>query len=291
MKRVLITGADSFVGKKFAQYSSHGHTEEICLIKNKAGDIDFTGFDTVLHVAAIVHQSARIAEKEYFRINRDLCLSVARKAKESGIRQFVFMSTVKVYGDYDLETGPWTETTECRPTDPYGRSKYEAEIELKKLEDSNFSVSIIRTPLIYGKDTRANMLRIMKLVDRWSVLPFGNINNKRSFTFAKNLIGFIDRVIDQRASGVFIAMDSESLSTTQLVELIAKYLGKKIRLIHLPGFIVAAGKRLVPRLFERLFDSFEMENSHTLHQLDYYPSYTAEEGISEMVQAYVEDKR
>jgi nucleoside-diphosphate-sugar epimerase len=130
----------------------------------------------------------------------------------------------------------------------------------------------------------------MKLVDRMRILPFGNVNNKRCFTYTKNLIGFIDRIIEKRTSGVFIAMNSKPLSTTELVKLIAKYLDKKITLFNIPLPLINLGKKIIPRIFDRLYGSFEMGNSQTLKQLDFVPQYSNEEGIKEMVTAYIEKK-
>lgn len=290
MPKVLITGANSFVGKNFIQHSIFPGSAEVSLMENQPEDIDFKSFDTVLHLAAIVHQSKQILKTEYFRVNRDLSIEVAKAAKENGVRQFVFLSTVKVYGEFNPDSGPWTENSECHPDDPYGKSKYEAEIELRKLEDENFIISVIRTPLVYGKEVKANMLSIMKLIDRFKILPFKKINNKRSFTYAKNLIDFIDRIIEKRASGIFIAMDSEPLSTTQLVEYIARYLNKKIILIKIPRAFIKLGEKLIPKIFDRLYGSFEMENSKTLQTLDFSPKYSSEEGIREMCLAYLENK-
>jgi len=291
MAKVLITGAESFVGTNYIKYSQNKEVDEISLIENKPEEIDFSSYDTIIHLAAIVHQSRKIPDSEYYRVNRDIAIDVAKRAKESGVKQFIFLSTVKVYGDFNPESGPWTETSECHPEDPYGKSKYEAEIELEKLEDENFTVSIIRTPLVYGKDVRANMLSIMKLVDKLLILPFGKVQNKRSFTYVKNLVGFIDRIIEKRASGVFLAMDSEPLSTTDLVKLIAKYLDKKRILIRIPKFLTGMSKNFIPNIFERLYGSFEMENSITLNKLDFKPEYSSEEGIKEMVTVYLDNKK
>ncbi|MBA7576255.1 N-acetyl-alpha-D-glucosaminyl-diphospho-ditrans,octacis-undecaprenol 4-epimerase [subsurface metagenome] len=290
MTKVLITGADSFVGTNYIKYSQNKEVDEISLIDNQPEEIDFSSYDVILHLVAIVHQLKTISEEEYFKVNKGLCLRTAEEAKKAGVKQFVFLSTVKVYGEFNPESGPWTENSKCYPEDPYGKSKYEAETELRKLEDNDFTVSTIRTPLVYGKDVRANMLSIMKLVDRIRILPFGNVNNKRSFTYTKNLIGFIDRIIEKRASGVFIAMDSKPLSTTGLVKLIAKYLDKKVILFNIPVPLINFGKKIMPRIFDRLYGSFEMENNQTLKQLDFVPQYSNEEGIKEMVTAYLEQK-
>ncbi len=290
MVKVLITGADSFVGTNYIKYSQNKEVDEISLIDNQPEEIEFSSYDVVLHLVAIVHQLKTISEKDYFKVNKGFCLRTAEEAKKAGVKQFVFLSTVKVYGEFNPESGPWTENSKCYPEDSYGKSKYEAETELRKLEDNDFTVSIIRTPLVYGKNVRANMLSIMKLVDRMRILPFGNVNNKRSFTYTKNLIGFIDRIIEKRTSGVFIAMDSKPLSTTELVKLIAKYLDKKVILFNIPVPLINFGKIIIPRIFDRLYGSFEMENSQTLKQLDFVPQYSNEEGIREMVTAYLEQK-
>jgi len=289
--RILITGENSFVGRNFINYSIYKEIEEISLIGIKTEDINLSCYDIIIHVAAIVHQSREILESEYYSVNRDLTIEVARQAKKSGVKQFIFLSTVKVYGDFNPASGPWTETSECHPEDPYGKSKFEAENELLKLQDDNFIISIIRTPLVYGKGVRANMLSIMKLVDRIKFLPFGNVTNKRSFTYVRNLIGFIDKIVEKQASGVFIAMDANPLSTTELVRLISKYLNKKRLLISLPKFMINTGKKLAPGIFERLYGSFEMENSQTLKTLDFTPQFSSEEGIREMCLSYKESKK
>ena len=165
MTKVLITGANSFVGTNFIKYSQFRDTEEISLLNKRPEDIDFEKYDVVLHLAAIVHQSKKITEAEYFRVNRDLCLRVAEHAKKRGIRQFVFLSTLKVYGEFVNGSDLRNEDSECFPDDAYGRSKYSAEIELKKLEDEHFILSIIRTPLVYGEGVKANMINLVKLVD------------------------------------------------------------------------------------------------------------------------------
>jgi nucleoside-diphosphate-sugar epimerase len=208
--KIKITGANSFVGKSFIENSRYDNINEICLINNKVEDINLANEDVVLHVAAIVHQTEKIAEEKYFEVNCDLALEVAKKAKQQGIKHFVFLSTVKVYGDYHPEKGVWSENSECEPNDSYGKSKYAAEKALIELIDDSFTVSIIRPPLIYGIGVKANMLSIIKLIDKFPLLPLGKIENKRSFTSIENLVQLIDRVIEKRVSGVFLAMDDKT---------------------------------------------------------------------------------
>ena len=286
MTKVLITGADSFVGRNYIKYSNNKKVDEVSLIDTKPEEVDFSGCDAILHLVAIVHQSKKINEKEYYKVNTDLCLRTARKVKKSGVKQFVFVSTVKVYGKYLPGAGPWNESSICEPEDAYGKSKYAAEIALKKLEDENFAVSIVRTPLVYGEDVKANMLSIIKLVERFPVLPLGNVDNKRSFTSVENLVAFIDRIIEKKASGVFIAKDEKELSTTELVNYISKYLDKKLLLISIPKIVIKICMFIYPKKISRLYGSFEMENSMTLEQLDFKPPLSIEEGIKKMILAY-----
>jgi len=286
MVKILITGKNSFVGKNFIKYSQYSRVDEISLINNRPEEIDFNKYDIVLHLVAIVHQTRTIPESDYFHVNKDLALRTAKAAKAAGVKQFVFMSTVKVYGEFNVQKGAWNEESVCKPGDAYGKSKYEAEIALKKLEDNNFTVSIVRTPLVYGEDVRANMLSLIKLVEKFPVLPLGKIKNKRSFTSAQNLVAFIDRIIEKKASGVFIAKDEKDLSTTELVTLLSNYLDKKVRLIPIPKFLIALSKKVYPKIFDRLYGSLFMDNKKTRKQLDFMPTLSVEEGLKKMIAAY-----
>jgi nucleoside-diphosphate-sugar epimerase len=291
MTKVLITGANSFIGTNFLKISENQNATEISLKENQPEDIDFSQFEVVLHLAAIVHQSNRINEKEYFRVNRDLCLRVAEHAKKSRVRQFIFLSTVKVYGKYIPGTEPWNEDSVCNPDDPYGRSKYEAELALKKMEEPEFIVSIIRTPIVYGPGVMANILKLIKLIEIFPILPFRQVNNHRHYTYVENLVGFIDRIIQIKASGTFIAMDDTALSTTDLVLYLSGLLHRKPILFKFPDLLVRLGSTMVPAIFERLYRSFYMDNIKTKKILNYIPLFTTEEGLSLMISSYVESKR
>jgi nucleoside-diphosphate-sugar epimerase len=288
--KILITGENSFVGRNFLQYSVFKNVEEISLMKQVPENIDFEKYDVVIHLVAIVHQKKTIPESQYFIINRDLCLKVAELAKLAGVKQFIFLSTVKVYGKFISGSEPWNEKSLCIPEDAYGKSKYEAELALNKLEDSNFTVSIIRTPLVYGEYVRANMLSIMKLVSHTHILPFKDVNNRRNFTGAENLVSFIDRIIEKRASGIFIAMDENAISTSELVRMISENLEKRVVLFKIPDFVIRIGMSILPGIFDRLYGSFEMDNSRTLKILDFKPPVPTGEGIKKMVQSFREDQ-
>ena len=288
MANILITGKNSFVGTNFIKYSRYKQVDEISLIDNQPEEIDYKGYDVVLHLVAIVHQTKAIPEEEYYRVNTELCLRTAYAAKKAGVKQFIFMSTVKVYGPFNPKQGVWNEFSNCNPDDSYGKSKYAAEQALKELEDEHFTVSVVRTPLVYGEDVRANMLSLIKLVENYSFLPLGKIDNRRSFTAVQNLVAFIDRIIEKKASGVFIAKDARDLSTSELVEYIAKYMEKSVRLIAIPGFLIKLSKMVYPKIFDRLYGSFYLENTKTLEQLDFTPPLSIEDGLKNMIQSYIE---
>lgn len=290
MTKILITGANSFVGTNFRRFSQFADIDEISLYENKPEDIDFSKYEVILHVAAIVHQSKKISESEYFKVNRDLCLRTAESAKEAGIRQFVFLSTLKVNGDLVNNFELRNENSSCFPDDAYGKSKYEAEIGLKNLEDPTFIVSIIRPPVVYGEGVIANMLSIVKIIELFPLLPLGCINNRRNFIYTENLVGFIDRIIEKKASGVFIVKDEGALSTTELVYYLSKSLDRKVILFKLPEIFVRLGILLSPSVFSRLFGSLEFDNAKTIKELNYTPPYSTEEGIKKWIDLYREKK-
>ncbi len=287
MSKILIIGTNSFVGTNFERYSKFNDIETVSLIENKPEEISFNKYDVVLHLAAIVHQEKSIPESEYYRVNRDLCIKVAKRAKRSGVKQFVFMSTVKVYGDNNLSVK--NEKSACFPTDAYGKSKYEAELGLKDLEDANFKIAIVRTPLVYGEGVKANMLKIIKLVKKFSVLPLGNINNRRSMTYIENLAAYLDCIIEQSVSGIFIAQDERPISTTKLVEYIAKGFGKHVTLVKIPGLFMKVGFKILPKIFSRLFGSLEFDNNFTKEYLGHIPGYSTKQGIQKMIETYVKN--
>jgi nucleoside-diphosphate-sugar epimerase len=289
MNRILITGANSFIGSNFQKFSKFGDIHEISLLDKMPEEIEFKGYDVVLHLAAIVHQSKKISEELYFKINSDLCLQVAECAKKADVSQFIFMSTVKVYGDRNLKNVLRNEESECNPDDAYGRSKYDAEQKLKKLTDERFVVSIIRTPLVYGNGVKANMYKLIKLVDTLPILPFGKTGNMRSFTFTENLTGYIDRIVEKKVPGVFIAMDETSLSTTELTLTIADCLGKKRIFFRLPGILKRIAALLAPDQVDRLFGSLEFDNSLTRAALNYSPPFSTFEGLKSTVDFYLKN--
>jgi nucleoside-diphosphate-sugar epimerase len=290
MIRILVTGRDSFIGKNFRRFSKYRNIEEISVRNSTGRDIDFHNYDVVLHLAAIVHRDKKIPENEYFKINRDLSLNIAQHAKESGIKHFIFMSTTKVYGNFVPGSDPWKEDSPCCPDEPYGRSKYEAEIGLGKLASPDFKVTVIRTPVVYGPEVKANIFKLIRLIEKVPLLPFAGINNNRHFTYVENLTGFIDRIIETGISGTFMAMDDKGISTTRLVKNLSEYMNRKILLVKLPDIFIKTGYLLMPDYFDRLYSSFFIDNSKTREILDYSPVYSFEEGLQKTILFYKEQK-
>jgi nucleoside-diphosphate-sugar epimerase len=289
--RILITGSSGFIGTNFIKNSSDLSFVEVDLLTQKVDDINFFDVNSVLHLAALVHQMKGAPEEQYFNINRDLAFEVAKKAKSQGVKQFIFMSTAKVFGESTTGKPAWNENSECNPIDPYGKSKHEAEKLLLGLQDENFKIAIVRSPLVYGVGVKANMYNLVKLVNRFFVLPLGEIDNVRSMVYVGNLVALLKHVIHIQASGIFIAGDQEPLSTTRLVQLIAEASNKSVVLFKVPIFMISVMKKVRPSIVDRLFGSLELDNTSTNKRLNFVPPYSSEDGIREMVQWYKKSKK
>lgn len=283
MTKILITGTNSFIGTNFRRFSRYNDIEEVSLLDNKPEELELSKFDVILHLAAIVHQSKKILVSKYFFVNRDLSIRTAIQAKKDGVKQFIFLSTLKVYGENKTISGLRNENSKCFPDDSYGRSKYEAEAGLCKLNDDKFAVSIIRPSLVYGHGVKANMQSIVNLVRFCPLLPFGNTKNKRDFVYIENLVSLIDRIIEENIPGVFIAKDAKAISTTELVQLLSNALHKKVILFNLPKIVIRIGSFLMPGVFDRLYGSFEFDNTETKKKLNFSPPYSTAEGIEKWI--------
>ena len=281
MKKLLITGSNGFVGNYFKnKYKNTYDIKIFSFLKNDINTLNCSGVDVVFHLSALVHQMGGASAQEYEKVNVTQTIELAQKAKSSGVKHFVFMSTVKVYGE---ETNnAYTENSKCTPEDEYGKSKLKAEGLLLELEDDSFKVSIVRTPIIYGYGVKANIKSLVNLVNKISILPFGRIENRRSMVYIGNICHLIDEIIKQNQSGIFLASDDEPLSTTKLCELIAKNLDNKVTLIKIPffeGFLTL----LKPSFHKRLYESLEVDNSTTKEKLNLTNPYSVEEGIKLMI--------
>ncbi|MCT7548138.1 NAD-dependent epimerase/dehydratase family protein [Aliarcobacter butzleri] len=280
MKKFLITGSNGYLGSSFIKQNKNKYEfEKFSLLNQKLEDINFDNIDIVLHCAALVHQKVEHPYEKYHDINVEYPVKLAKLAKQNGVKQFVFISTIAVYGEDEKKLD---ENTICNPVIPYGRSKLEAEKELLKFSDDSFIVSIIRPPMVYGKNAPGNIDSLVKLVKKLPIIPLGSIENRRSFISIQNLCYVINEVIIQQKSGIFLASDDEPLSTSRLIELIAKNLNKKIYLIKVP-FFESLLKILKPSFYKRLYGSLEVDNSITKEKLNLKNPYSVEDGIRFMI--------
>ncbi|HDX9579055.1 NAD-dependent epimerase/dehydratase family protein [Bacillus cytotoxicus] len=233
--KILITGDKGYVGmslkKWLSQWPDKYSVDHISLRNEEWKKEDFSQYDVLFHVAAIVHKKEQPEmESLYYKINRNLTVELANKAKRSGIKQFIFMSTVAVYGQIG-EIGKEVvidENTPCLPTTFYGKSKLEAEIELDKLRDENFKIAILRVPMVYGPGCPGNYEHLKRLTIKLPVFP--SVSNKRSMIFINNLSEFVRLLIDNQDQGLFFPQNKEYVNTSELVKLIAKEKSKKIYL-------------------------------------------------------------
>ncbi len=301
--KLLVTGANGFVGSYFTEkYKDKYKIQKFSFLNDDFNTLDCSEVDVVFHLSALVHQMGGASADEYERMNVVKTLKLAKKAKESGAKQFVFMSTVKVYGEETNDV--YTENSKCNPEDEYGKSKLKAEQELSKLVSEDFVVSIVRTPIVYGFGVKANIKNLVSLVKKVPFLPFSGIENRRSMVYVGNLCHLVDEVIGfqiefgmtgvdefgMTSGNIFLASDDEPLSTTRLVELIAKELNKKIYLIKIP-FFESLLKLLKPSFHKRLYGSLEVDNSLTKERLFEIPNrvgndvmpYSVEEGVRLMI--------
>ena len=238
MKKVLITGANSYIGTSFENYVMQCRDYQIDtvdMIDSTWRDKSFSEYNSVFHVAGIAHSdTGRVSEERkqfYYQINTDLTIETAKKAKADGVGQFIFMSSAIVYGDSAPIGKPKriTRDTPVAPANFYGDSKVQAENGLLKLADESFHVVILRPPMIYGKGSKGNYPQLSKFAQKLPFFP--NIENERSMLYIGNLTEFVKLMIDNNESGIFYPQNAEYVATSEMVQVIAQAHGKKTRLV------------------------------------------------------------
>lgn len=240
MKRILITGANSYVGTSVESYLKQWpdkyYVETIDMIDGSWRNKDFSGFDAVYHVAGIAHSDngkiSKEKEKLYYSVNTDLTVETARKAKTDGVKQFIFMSSAIVYGN-SAPIGKRkliTKDTPVSPANCYGDSKVQAEVGLNNLIDSNFKVCILRPPMIYGKGSKGNFPVLEKFAMKLKFFPY--VKNERSMLYIGNLAEFVRLMVENEESGVFWPQNAEYSNTSEFVMEIAAAHGRKVILVH-----------------------------------------------------------
>jgi len=305
-RNLLVTGANGFVGKSLKKrLAAHDHFATVGAVRSigqieqsghiAVGDLDgsvrwehaLKGKDVVIHTAARAHvMKDEVPEPlaEYRRINVDGTLNLARRAAETGVRRFVFISSIKVNGEQTLPNQPFTAEDAPAPEDAYGISKMEAEQGLQALAaETGMEIVIIRPPLVYGLGVKGNFASMIKLVEKGFPLPIGAIHNKRSLVALDNLVDLIITCIDHPAAAnqVFLAGDGEDLSTTELLQGVAKAMGKPSRLVPVPAGLLMFGASVLGKkaMAQRLLGSLQVDISKARNLLGWQPPLSVDEGL------------
>ena len=237
LKKVLITGANSYIGESVEKWLNNSDNEyevdTLDMLDPNWKEFDFSKYDTVFHVAGIAHADVGNVSEEvkqkYYQVNTDLTLEVANIAKNAKVRQFIFMSSMIVYSG--CGTTHITKDTKPKAENFYGDSKLQADLKLQEMNDDSFKVVVVRPPMIYGKGSKGNYPQLVKLATKLPVFPI--VYNKRSMLHIDNLCEFIKLMIDNEESGVFFPQNSKYTNTSDMVQMIASVKGHRI--IMLPG--------------------------------------------------------
>ena len=328
MKRVLVTGADGFVGRTLSRhlsaagYAVRAATWEavdfrLCLdsptqsppggwentvIGDIGPGVDWSeatrGVDAIVHLAARVHvmrDDAADPLSEYRRVNTQGTEALARTAAAAGVKRFVYISTIKVNGESTQGRGPFTPNDPPAPVDPYGVSKWEAEQAVRRIAaDTGLEVVVVRPSLVYGPGVRGNFEALLRLVCRGLPLPLGGISNARSLVGLDNLCDLLMRCVERPAAagGTFLAGDGKDLSTTELVRRMAWHMGKRLVLFSMPEGLVRGLAGLLGKrdVVSRLFDSLVVDSSSARDALGWRPPVTVDDGLTKTCRWFVESR-
>jgi UDP-glucose 4-epimerase len=301
-KTILLTGATGFVGRSLAhklcakELRLLGRTDpklsehRFCQAEIN-GTVDFKSFlkdvDVVIHAAARAHvmnDTTLDPQLAYDEVNTAGTLNLARQAEASGVKRFVFISSIKVNGEATEVGQPFTSSSVVKTEDPYGISKAKAEVGLQELAaETEMEIVIIRPPLVYGPGVKANFAAIMNLAKRNLPLPLGAINNKRSLVALDNLVDLIITCTNhpKAANQTFLVSDDHDISTTDLLKMMTRAAGKKPMLVPVPiSWLKLAGKMMGKQtVIDRLRGNLQLNINHTKHTLGWKPPITLEEGI------------
>ena len=290
MKKILITGANSYIGTSFEKYINDNYSDDyqvdtIDMIDGSWRQRSFAEYDVVYHVAGIAHSdNGKIsAEKEklYRSVNTDLTIETAKKAKADGVKQFIFMSSAIVYGDSG-KIGKKKVITKETPTNPancYGDSKVQAELGILPLQDDKFKVCVLRPPMIYGKGSKGNFPQLEKFARKLKFFPY--VKNERSMLYIGNLVEFVRLMIENEEKGIFWPQNAEYSNTSEIVKMIATANGKKVHLVK--GFIwLLKIMSHFTGLVNKAFGNLSYDQSMSNYKVE-YRKYNLEESIKETV--------
>lgn len=281
MKKVLITGANSYIGTSFEKYAYEHYAEdfEIDTLDMKAEgwrDNNFGGYDIVFHVAGIAHVDVSNVNEDikakYYAVNTGLAIETAQKAKRDGVGQFVFMSSAIVYGD----SAPYgkrkriTKETEPSPSNFYGDSKWKADKGVRELADTSFNVAVLRSPMIYGKGSKGNYPLLARLAKQLPIFP--DIQNERSVLYVENLCEFLCQVMLKNAGGIFWPQNAEYIRTTELVVLIGKIANHPIYVSNCCNWMVSLARLIsgkMRRMTDKAFGSLSYDQLMSKYDFEY----------------------
>ena len=281
MKRVLITGANSYIGVSFEKYAKEHYSNELMIenvdmIDGSWRKKDFSSYDVVFHVAGIAHADVGNVSDEvkakYYAINTDLAIETAKKAKSEGVKQFVFMSSAIVYG----ESAPYGKTkritrdTEPNPANFYGDSKWQADKGVRELSDEVFTVTVLRPPMIYGKGSKGNYPTLAKMAKKLPIFP--NVENERSMLYIENLCEFLCQVMIRGEGGVFWPQNPEYTKTSEMVKIIGAVSGHKVRVSKAWNWVVGLASHIpgkISGLANKAFGNMSYDQNMSKYDFDY----------------------
>jgi len=320
--KVLVTGATGFVGSELIRQLLAKALDVVGCVRSAdsllpstveqsvvddltKSDINWSlmlsSVDVVIHTAARAHiMNDEVLDplSEYRKVNCNVTLRLARAAAESGVKRFVFVSSVKVNGEMSALSRPFSPDDSFIPVDPYGLSKYEAEQGLLRIaEETAMEVVIIRPPLVYGPGVRANFASMIEWVQKATPLPFGAIHNRRSLVALDNLVNFIVLCADRdkspkAANEVFLISDNDDVSTTQLLRKVASAFGKRSWLIPIPVSWMTFAAKLLGKedVAVRLFSSLQVDSSKVRDLLGWKPVITMDEQLKKIADVVLNKK-
>lgn len=281
MKKVLITGANSYIGVSFENYvkehySSELKIETVDMIDGSWREKDFSPYDIVYHVAGLAHADVgnvnEETKKKYYAINTDLAIETCRKAKAESVKQFVFMSSAIIYGDSAPygKTKRITAATEPQPTNFYGDSKWQADKGVRELASPGFTVTILRPPMIYGKGSKGNYPTLASMAKKLPIFP--DVKNERSMLYIDNLCEFLSQVMIRCEGGIFWPQNAEYTRTSEMVKIIAQVSGHKIGVSKAWNWVVGLARAIPgkPRgLADKAFGNLSYDQKMSKYDFDY----------------------
>ncbi|SKC33047.1 GDP-6-deoxy-D-mannose reductase [Photobacterium piscicola] len=298
VNRILLTGASGFIGSYLKKsddilaivirkneidnckpnYEIDGLTENTCW------DNAFNNIDSIIHLAGLAHSNS-FSESDYIAVNTQGTLKLASDAAKAGVKRFVFVSSIGVNGSSTEYEKPFCYYSEVEPHNTYAKSKLDAEIGLKKIaKETGLEVVIVRPTLVYGPNAPGNFGLLTKLVTKLPLLPFGLVNNKRSFIAVQNLTDLLLTCAKHpdAAGHTFLASDGKSISTKEFTNAIAKGLNKSIYQLPVPASIMRLGAKLIGKqsMAEQLLDNLEVDSSNAFDVMGWKPPYTMEQAMN-----------